>query len=478
MRSGTAHGYIDDAVYPTTYFRELSPVWLNYVAAIRGATPRKLDGAFTYLELGCGHAYSTLVHAAAFPAARFYACDFNAACITAAQERAHALAIRNITFHQTSFDELFGADLPSFDFIVLHGVYSWVDSDVRESLRRLIRARLKPGGLVYLSYNCLPGWSIEAPLRKLLIELATSADGDPEQRATHAVHELAQLGGAGLRYFQTNPGVRAAIDAYARSPSGYLAHEFLNEAWEPQYSIDVADEMAEAGVTYLGSATLANNYDALTIDAAAAQAIAQLTTPRQQQLATDFAVNRQFRRDVFIRAMDVHAAVDSAEILGNVVIGCLSPPEMIDTTAQVPRGTITFHQEFIAKLRTVVTRGSMPLRELGWALAGAGAVDVEIMRNLLYLIAAGVLTPFAAAHRATSAPRATEFASETVARMFRDVAAGDGPGQIASEVVGSGVVLQPFEAQMVIDAAGRKANDSLKVLPDLVARLRRLGLLR
>jgi len=469
-----AHGYIEDAFYPTTYFRELSPVWLNYVAAIRGAVPRILDDAFTYLELGCGHAYSTLVHAAAFPAAEFHACDFNADCIAAGKTRARDLAIRNVAFHQRAFGELIAEDLPAFDFIVLHGVYSWVDSATRQSIRDLIRARLEPGGLVYVSYNCLPGWSAEAPLRKLLIELAASAESDAPARAEHAVRELTRLGDSGLRYFRANPGARSAIDAYARSSSGYLAHEFLNVAWEPRYSIDVADEMTEAGVRYLGSATLANNYDALTIDASAASAISRLATTRQQQLATDFAVNRQFRRDVFVRETNAHANVDMGEVLGNVVVGCVSMPEAIDTTVQVPRGTITFHEDFIDRLRASIGRGSMPLRELARAVAGSRGIEAQIVRNLLYLIAAGVLAPFAAPYSAGARRCLPEFASETVARMFRYVAAGNSPGQIASEIAGGGVALQAVDAATAIEAvAGRQRADT-----DLSPRLLRLGLLR
>lgn len=58
-----------------------------------------------------------------------------------------------------------------------------------------------------------------------------------------------------------------------RSPSDYLAHEFLNETWEPLYSIDVAQEMLKAELTYLGSATLVDNHEALVIDSSAAEVI-------------------------------------------------------------------------------------------------------------------------------------------------------------------------------------------------------------
>ncbi len=76
---------------------------------------------------------------------------------------------------------------------------------------------------------------------------------------------------------------------------------FSNQTWEPFYSIDIADEMAEAETRYLGSATLVDNHPTLIVDDLAAEAVAKLPTPRQRQLAIDFATNQRFRRDVFVR---------------------------------------------------------------------------------------------------------------------------------------------------------------------------------
>ncbi|MCZ6855011.1 MAG: class I SAM-dependent methyltransferase, partial [Gammaproteobacteria bacterium] len=153
-------GYVKDASYPTTYFRELAPVWLNYVAALGGVEPRRLDRNFSYLELGSGPGFSTIIHAACYPAGEFHACDFNSESIAMGERYADDLAIQNVVFHAASFDELLERDLPDFDFIVLHGVYSWIGTPARQTIHHLIRKQLKPGGLVYVGYNCMPGWTL------------------------------------------------------------------------------------------------------------------------------------------------------------------------------------------------------------------------------------------------------------------------------------------------------------------------------
>lgn len=395
----TPQGYINDARYPTTYIRELAPDWLNYVAALNGTLPCPLDQAFAYLELGCGAGFSSLTHAAAFPFGAFHACDFNRDGVAIGKKHARARAIGNIRFHEASFDGLLTEDLPEFEFIVLHGVYTWVGADVQRSIRNIIRDRLKVGGLVYVSYNCLPGWTSEVPLQRLIFELAEGANGDSLQRTEQAIRALQRLSASGLQYFRDHPTATSAVEAYACSERSYLAHEYLNEAWKPRYSIDIAVEMAEAEIRYVGSATLVDNHPELIINATVAKTIAALDTTRQQQLATDFAVNRQFRRDVFVRAgcnaspIGV-AEIDVTESLRRIRIGCPGDPDAIKTTVQVPRGRISFHADFICELRALMTLGPT-LGELVTTLSAAFGNEKEVARNLLYLIAAGTLTPSA-----------------------------------------------------------------------------------
>ena len=210
---------------------------------------------------------------------------------------------------------------------------------MREAIRRIIRRRLKPGGLVYLSYNCLPGWAVEAPLRKLLIEIGATGTGDTRQRTERALRSVQGLSDRKLRYFTANPAAAAAVDAYVRSPSSYLVHEFLNEAWEPFYASDVADELAEAGARFLGSATLVDNYPALVVSGEAAAAVSELGTERQRQLAVDFAVNRRFRRDVFVGGDEGRGEAADGRHLGAAVVGSLDPERIVEKTV-VPRGAL------------------------------------------------------------------------------------------------------------------------------------------
>ena len=474
MNPDWAEGYVADTVYPDRFFSELSPVWLNYVAAIGGGCPIRLDRRFTYLELGCACGTSLIANAAAFPQGEFHACEFNAAHVEQARRHAAALGADNIAFHEVPFQALLSRDLPPLDFIVLHGVYSWVSAPVRQAILQIVHRRLRPGGLVYLSYNCLPGWSAEAPLRKLLIEISAAETGDTRHRAERALRSLQRLSGQKLRYFTANPAAAAAVDAYAGSPSSYLVHEFLNEAWEPFYASDVADELDQAGARFLGSATLVDNYPDLVVSGQAAAAIAELRTERQRQLAVDFAVNRRFRRDVFVRGGAGRGGAADGRHLGATVIGSLDP-EGIAAKTVVPRGAIAFRDEFVRDLQGLMRAGSMTMNDVVANLAGNGRSRAEVARNVAFLVAAGKLMPFARARTGPATPIDGRPTSKVVERALRR--ASEHPAQcvLPSEVLGNGMPVSVVEA-LAIDAWLRGARSVEMLAARVDERVREIDL--
>jgi SAM-dependent methyltransferase len=438
-------GYVVDTSYADTFFKELSPAWLNYVATLNGSTPRRVDGRFTYLELGSGLGTSTVVNAAAFPHGEFHACDFNPAHVEAGQAHAASLGLTNVTFHGDSFGRLLTRDLPQFDFIVAHGVYSWVDADARAALRRVVQRLLVSGGIAYVSYNALPGWIHELPLRKLLVELTAGGSGTSAEQGESAAAALQALRAAGLKYFTANPAATAAVDAYARGDGRYLAHEFMNAAWEPFYGVDVADELAAIGLRRIGSATLADNHLPLVLDENAAGAIAKLTTARQRELAVDFASNQRFRRDVFVRG-----EVDGGDYLPDQPIGCPREIDTIGLTARVPRGEIRLQEAFIRDLRTLMSEGSWTFGDAVAALASrSGDVD-GITRNLVFLIAAGVLAPFARVHRPPGAT--SRIAGTIVERALSLIVREERSRIVPSDVYGNGVELDVESARRLLAA--------------------------
>lgn len=446
-------GYVLDTRYPETYFQELSPAWLNYVRAVNGVPAKSLDEPFAYLELGAGPGHSTVVHAAAFPHGEFHACDLNPEHIAAGRRFADALGQRNIQFHEASFEQLQTSQLPRFDFIVLHGVYSWVDAKTRAAIRRIIRETLGAGGVVYVSYNCMPGWASELPVRRLLVELAASATGDSDERMRYAVQALRSMVDGGMRFFENNPEAVRAVRAYEKAPANYLAHEFLNAAWEPFYSLDVAAEMAETQTRFLGSATLPDNHPMLVIADNAASGMKALSSSGQQHLAMDFATDRRFRRDVFIRDDGVQSKPDARAYLG-AIIGSVDDPRRIAPRVTVPRGQVTFQEDFVRELKALLDDGAVTVSDAASTLGRRTRNTTEIIRNLAFLVAGGALSPFARTYRHSLPPEVRRPANAIVERTLAYILEHRTPRAIPSELLGGGILVTPLEAHAIVELLG------------------------
>ena len=168
--------YATDVPYLRTFSGDLSPALLRLVAALNGFTPPPTP-SFDYCELGAGNGDTTAALAAANPRARFVGVDVSPEHAAFGSGLARRGEIDNLRFLALDFADLGRADLPDFDFIAAHGVLSWVSPEMRRTMIEVASAKLKPGGLLYVSYNALPGWAAVEPLRRLMIESAAGASG-------------------------------------------------------------------------------------------------------------------------------------------------------------------------------------------------------------------------------------------------------------------------------------------------------------
>ncbi|MGL5018002.1 MAG: class I SAM-dependent methyltransferase, partial [Luteolibacter sp.] len=135
-----------------------------------------------FLEIGCAAGHNLLPLAARWPRSHFVGIDFSTAAIREAKETAARSGLHNVEFIETDLRAFDSGSGSAFDFIIAHGVYSWVPVEVRERLMELCKARLSTNGLALISYNTLPGWSLRKTLVDLTNRLATAgaAGGDPE----------------------------------------------------------------------------------------------------------------------------------------------------------------------------------------------------------------------------------------------------------------------------------------------------------
>ena len=365
--SDWGEGYITDVQYNPTFPREQSPAMLRLACLLNGLETAPESRTFTYCDLGCGEGLAALILAAAYPEGRFYGVDFNPAHIVHARGVAAAAALSNVEFLERSFEDLRDEPLPEFDFIALHGVYSWISPQLRQSIVRFIGRRLKPGGIVYIGYNAMPGSTKGLAVQRLLHDLGAQAHGQSDQKVLWAMSVLEKLRAAEAASFVQNEVVDRILELRDRGVYGrriaYLAHEYMNDHWHPMYHAEVAREMSAAKLVYAGSADLLRNFRQFNITPAQREVIDSLEDRTLKETVQDLCCPLPFRQDVFIRGTRPLSAARQEALLRRIRLALLIPRAKVLTQMRVPAGNAELQPAY-ATIADALAAGPRTVAEL------------------------------------------------------------------------------------------------------------------
>ncbi|CAN5849355.1 methyltransferase regulatory domain-containing protein [soil metagenome] len=438
--------YVTDIGYLRSFHADLAPARLRLVAALNGLTPPPAE-RFDYCELGCAYGDTTVTLAAANPAARFVGIDLNPEHVALGQRTAEDGGVGNVRFLERDFGALAAGDLGELDFIAAHGVMSWIGPEKRRALAALAGARLKPGGLLYVSYNAMPGWAAVEPLRQLILSGA-GTEGDSLERARKGVAFAKQMRDAGAEYFTENPPAREMLESMEKVGLRYVVHEYLHAHWAPMYFANVAWDMAAADLHFVGSLPLHSNYRDLTIPAPLAAVFEGVSDRVTFESLKDFALNAYFRRDVYVKGKPVRSAAATATYLDATSFvttqGALPVDRDVATAHHVLRCTGAIFDALLAALAEGSATGAHLARRP--ELTGFGAEQVRAA--LLRLLLADHVAPV---HGVTLAVATTADEPHTVPSAFNRMIlqrrlSSEIPIVLASAVAGTGVPLTALEA--------------------------------
>jgi SAM-dependent methyltransferase len=382
--------YITDVPYVRTFIPELAPAWLDHVALVAGFAPPSRDRKFSWCDLGCGQGLTATILAATHPSGRFCGIDLIAAHIENARRFAAECEIENVEFHATDFSAAVETDFDGFDYIVSHGVYSWVNEQSQSALRRFIDRHLKPGGLAYVSYYAIPGRAADLPVQRLVRALGLTLSGDSASRcaaAIEVVHKLIKLKAPAL---VGSPMAARLKEQPSEVQLAYLSHELMSGNWEPLCVTDVRAAMRSIGLMPAGSATLVENYDSFVLGDDARKTLATVADLDAREFVRDFFIDQFFRRDVFVRPS---RALDENERRSQLLAAYFAltrPVNSIKYTMQTPAGQLRYDNAFARKLTAGLAGGPRPLADICTEFALA---PQDVLANALVLSAAGALRP-------------------------------------------------------------------------------------
>lgn len=390
-------GYVADVPYLDSFQPVQVPANLDLACLMTGCMPARMPGAaggFTYCDLGCGMGVTVAALAAATPEARFWGIDLMPAHIARAEGFRRAAGLENLTLLEADVRQLVDdpdPGLPQFDYIALHGLYSWVSEPVRQAILAFLERFLRPGGLVYLGYNVLPGWIDTVPMQKLMQEYAALQPGPSTARAAAAFDFVAQFAEAGGKALDSDIRKRplggGGPDGMARR-NRYLAHEFLNTSWQPRFHVDVAREMATARLDFAGSAQLVENFEGIGIPRAAQALLETVPSGPLRETLADYCHMRGFRRDVFVRGRREMLPEQREKAMGDVVLALRQPrPDPARRKWEVMAEDFALDPGVYGPVLDVLERGPAPVSALCAAVAASGR---EVSANELVGLLVGL----------------------------------------------------------------------------------------
>jgi len=274
-----------------------TPDRLATVATFLGLDPPPVARA-RVLEVGCSDGANLIPMAAALPGARFTGCDLSARAIATGRGTIAALGLANIALVLEDLAALSPAH-GTFDYIIAHGLYSWVPPDVRDALFALARTRLAQNGVMYVSYNALPGSGVRQTAWDVLHH-GTDGIADPRERM-EAARRLARVVADGARsLYDGDDAVRAAFRAIAQKSDSELCHDDLAVPNDPVWFHAFAAHAARFGLRYLAEADV-HTMSAAGIDADVRAYLGTLDAIAREQYL-DFVRLRRFRQTLVCRA--------------------------------------------------------------------------------------------------------------------------------------------------------------------------------
>jgi len=304
----------DQIPYSIHCYPSSAPEHMSAVAKLFGVSSAALSSA-RVLELGCASGGNLIPLAARYPQASFTGIDLSQKQIDTARSLVAELNLKNIEFEAKAIQNCSFKN-QSFDFIIVHGVYSWVSSDVQESILKLCDACLSENGIAYVSYNTLPGWNASKTVRDMLLYHDRSFSEHDERilEAQRMLNFVSENITEATGYYKNE--IDLEIQRIAQQDQSYLFHEYLEEVNDPCYFHEFMEKAQKFGLDYLGDADVTTMYSGNQKEFASNK-LSQIESIVQQEQYIDFLTNRRFRKTYLVKnATKIDRNVSASDVDG------------------------------------------------------------------------------------------------------------------------------------------------------------------
>lgn len=303
----TATSY-DEIPYSAYVHGSTHPYKLATVARLFGLEPPPLENC-RVLEIGCASGINIIAMAESLPQAKFVGIDLSARQVDAGLESIHLLGLDNILLKQMDIMDI-DQNLGTFDYIITHGIYSWVPNVVQDKILQISHANLAPNGVAYVSYNIYPGWHVNGMVRQIMLYHTKHFAGSEKQIEqakamlrflVEATEELNPGSNSQNRFWYDS--LRVTMDLIRSiNDDAYLFHEYLEENNIPILFWQFIEHAKQHNLQYLGDIAIGSMLAAQFPPSIQEKLNLFGNDIIRQEQYMDFLRNRSFRRSLLCHA--------------------------------------------------------------------------------------------------------------------------------------------------------------------------------
>jgi hypothetical protein len=387
--------------------------------------------------------------AAANPGIKFTSIDIDKDAIELASQRADRGGLDNCIYTLPEENHI---SRERFSMVFAHGIYSWVNSDTRESLNQFFRDGIQDNGLLFLSYNLLPGWDCLSFIKDQFSSSLEESPDDPEDAARRALQRLIELRDAGALVFHHNKAAIGFLNYLVEmNDIQYTVQEFYGIDQKAFSFSEIHDILQGCGLSYAADASLLENRVDLCIAGAGLDLLAQCKSAKELQVTKDLLQNRLFRRDIYIAGVPSKDTKNSGgHALDSIQLGIYGiSPQLPRSIRSSSGSSVELNGDLVDRLESHYQKRRFRIRDLmDDDEIEAGYAELEY--NLLLLMTEEYIGPFTrdflqVPERASShikIPQFNRVLIETPEEEQQKIL-------VASPVVGSGIRISPQDSLLL-----------------------------
>ena len=252
----------DELRYYSKPFSYTSIALLEGNATLWGLTPPALKGA-KVLELGSSFGGNLISQAVYYPDTEFIGIDLSEIQITQGNEIIKSMGLTNVRLEAKNILDI-TPEFGLFDYIIVHGIYSWVPNNVKDKILEVCRENLTPNGIAYISYNTYPGWKNREVARDIMLYANKYTQNLPLSEQTRRGKAVVQLFSDAIKSIESekerNKFRISNFDTIQNQDDHYIAHEYLEYHNDPLYLNQFVDSVNQHQLAYIGDTSFQLSY--------------------------------------------------------------------------------------------------------------------------------------------------------------------------------------------------------------------------